>query len=63
MLFDAFQTIPNHPGTFDSVRESKIGLSIRALIPVGEVVGSCLNFGFINDTKSTVIMLATCAVN
>lgn len=61
--FDACQTIPNHPGTFESVRESRISLLIRALMPVEDVLRSCLNFGLINDTKSTIIMLGTCTVN
>jgi len=52
MRFDPCQTIPNHSGTFESVREYRISLSIRALIPVEDVLGSCLNFGLINDTKS-----------
>jgi hypothetical protein len=63
MHFDACQTIHNHPGIFESVRESRISLCIRALIPVEEVLGSCLNFHLINDTKSTIIVLGTCTVN
>jgi hypothetical protein len=63
MLFNAYQTIPNHPGTFESVRDSTISLSIRALIPAEDVLRSCLNFGLINDTKSTNIMLGTCTVS
>jgi hypothetical protein len=63
MHFDACQTIPSHPGTFESVRGSRITLSIRALMPVEDVLRSCLNFGLINDTKSTIIMLGACAVN
>jgi hypothetical protein len=62
MQFDPCQTIPNHLGTFASVRRSRISVPIRALIPVEDVLGSCLNFGLINDTKSTIIMLGTCTV-
>jgi hypothetical protein len=63
MSFDTCQTISNHPGTFESVRESRISMFIRALIPVEDVSRSCLNFGLIDDTKSTIIMLGTCTVN
>ena len=63
MLFNAYQSIPNHPEPFENDRESTISLSIRALIPVEDVLRSCLNFGLINDTKSTNIMLGTCTVS
>jgi hypothetical protein len=38
MHFDACETIPRHLGTFESVRESRCSLSIRALIPVEDVL-------------------------